>query len=99
MKVIFPSVTFWYNDRYNISEIATSQSLLRFICSGRKFVKKLRLLFGLHLKEALETSSIVKETVTTNQYKFTLKKTYLSFEHFLSFSHKIFPEILLFRDR
>ena len=47
--------------------IATSHSPLRCICSGRKFVKELRLLIGQQLKEALETSSIVKESMTTDQ--------------------------------
>ena len=67
MKVNFPPVKFWYNEAYDISELATSHFLLGCICSGRKFVKELRLLFGLQFKEALETSSMVKESVTTDR--------------------------------
>ena len=67
MKVNFSSVTYWYNEEYDISEIATSHSLFRCICSGRKFVKDQRLSFGQQLKEALETSSIVKESMATDQ--------------------------------
>ena len=67
VKVNIPSVTFWYNEGYDISEIATSYSPLRCICSGRKFVKELRLLFGEQIKEALETSSTVKESMTTDR--------------------------------
>ena len=45
-NVNFPSLTFWYKEEYDISEIATSRSLFKCICAGRKFVKELRQLFG-----------------------------------------------------
>ena len=45
-NVNFHSVTFWYKEGYDISEIATFHYPFKFICSGRKFVKELRLLFG-----------------------------------------------------
>ena len=45
-KVNFPSVTFWYKEGYDISELVTSHSPFKFICSDRKFVKEPKLLFG-----------------------------------------------------
>ena len=42
-KVNFPSVTVWYNEGYDISEIASSHSPFKCKCSGRNFVKELRL--------------------------------------------------------
>ena len=61
MKVNFRSVTFWYNEGYGISEIATCHSPLRCNCSGRNFEKELSLFFGYQLKEALQTSLMVKK--------------------------------------
>ena len=59
----FPSVTFWYIDVKDISEIATSNCPSKFTYSGKKFVKELSVLFGNNSPEALETKSIVNESI------------------------------------
>ena len=49
MQVNFPSVTFWYNEGYDVSEIATSHSFLDAFDPVEKelrLLKKVRLLFG-----------------------------------------------------
>ena len=64
----FPSLTIWYKESYDISEISFSHFSFKFICSGRKFIKDQTLLFGKNLKEALETKPvIVKEAMTTDR--------------------------------
>ena len=59
----FPSVIFWYIDGQDISEIGTSHCPSKFTCSGNKFVKELSVLFGKCSPEALETNSIVSESI------------------------------------
>ena len=48
--------------------MATSISPFKCIWSGRKCVKELRLFFGKQIKEALETNSIVKDSMKTDQW-------------------------------
>ena len=58
-----PSVMFWYIDGQDISEIATSHCPSKFSCSGKKFVKELSVLSGNNSPEAIETNSIVSESI------------------------------------
>ena len=54
---------FWYIDGWDISEIATSHYPSKFTCSGKKFVKELSVLSGNNSPGALETNSIVNESI------------------------------------
>ena len=46
-----------------MSELATSHCPSKFTCSGKKFVKELSVLSGNSSPEALETNSIVNESI------------------------------------
>ena len=71
----FFSVIYWYIDGLDISEIATSHCPSKFSCSGKKFVKELRVLSGNNSPEALETNSTVNPMLNEFHQLFLIKFT------------------------